>query len=229
MADLKTYQTNADVSAFLERVPDARRREDARTMAALMQRLTGAEPRMWGSSIVGFGTYTYFYESGRSGDWPLVGFAPRAKELVLYIMSGFDEHAELMRGLGRYKTGKSCLYVRTLDDIQLPVLTRLIEASIARMVQRYGDDAPAAKSRAKPKVKAKPKAKSKAKAKAKANSKPKAKAKAGAAAKPGAKPRATSRAVARPKAKPAARTRPKPKPKRANSASARKRGTAKRR
>jgi hypothetical protein len=221
MADLKTYQTNADVSAFLDRVPDARRREDARTMAALMQRLTGAEPRMWGSSIVGFGTYTYFYESGRSGDWPLVGFAPRAKELVLYIMSGFDEHAELMRGLGRYKTGKSCLYVRTLDDIQLPVLTRLIEMSIARMVQRYGDDAPAAKS------KAKPKAKPKVKAKPKSTARPKAKA--GPAAKAGAKPRTTPRAVAKPKAKAAARTRPKPKPKPATRPSARKRGAATRR
>ena len=197
MADLKTYPTSASVAAFLERVPNARQREDAHKVAALMKRLTGAEPRMWGSSIVGFGTYTYFYESGRSGDWPLVGFAPRAKELVLYIMSGFDEHLELMRGLGRYKTGKSCLYVRTLDDIKLPVLTRLIEASIARMVQRDRDDASAVKAKAKPKPKAKAKAKSKAKAKAPAKIAPKAKS----VARP--------RSVARPKAKPAAATKTK--------------------
>ena len=191
MADLKTYPTSASVAAFLERVPNARQREDAHKVAALMQRLTGDEPRMWGSSIVGFGTYTYFYESGRSGDWPLVGFAPRAKELVLYIMSGFDEHLELMRGLGRYKTGKSCLYVRTLDDIKLPVLTRLIEASIARMVQRDRDDASAVKAKASPKPKAKTKTKAKAKPKAPAKGAPKAKS----AAKP--------RSVARPQAKPA--------------------------
>lgn len=191
MAELKTYPTSASVAAFLERVPNARQREDAHKVAALMQRLTGDEPRMWGSSIVGFGTYTYFYESGRSGDWPLVGFAPRAKELVLYIMSGFDEHLELMRGLGRYKTGKSCLYVRTLDDIKLPVLTRLIEASIARMVQRDRDDASAVKAKASPKPKAKTKTKAKAKPKAPAKGAPKAKS----AAKP--------RSVARPQAKPA--------------------------
>ena len=191
MAELKTYPTSASVAAFLERVPNARQREDAHKVAALMQRLTGDEPRMWGSSIVGFGTYTYFYESGRRGDWPLVGFAPRAKELVLYIMSGFDEHLELMRGLGRYKTGKSCLYVRTLDDIKLPVLTRLIEASIARMVQRDRDDASAVKAKASPKPNAKTKTKAKAKPKAPAKGAPKAKS----AAKP--------RSVARPQAKPA--------------------------
>lgn len=202
MADLKTYPTSASVAAFLERVPNARQREDAHKVAALMQRLTGDEPRMWGSSIVGFGTYTYFYESGRSGDWPLVGFAPRAKELVLYIMSGFDEHLELMRGLGRYKTGKSCLYVRTLDDINLPVLTRLIEASIARMVQRDREDASAVKAKAKPKAKAKGKAKAPAKLAPKAKS----------AAKP--------RSVARPKTKPAAATKAKSKAKAKSGAGA---------
>lgn len=203
MADLKTYPTGASVAAFLERVPNARQREDARQVAALMQRLTGAEPRMWGSSIVGFGTYTYYYESGRSGDWPLVGFAPRAKELVLYIMSGFDEHLELMRGLGRYKTGKSCLYVRTLDDIKLPVLTRLIEASIARMKQRDRDDAAAAKAMAKPKRKPKPKPKPKAKAKAPATRAPKAKsvAKPRSIAGPKAKPARAAKSRAQPKAK----------------------------
>lgn len=206
MADLKTYPTSASVAAFLERVPNARQREDAHKVAALMQRLTGDEPRMWGSSIVGFGTYTYFYESGRSGDWPLVGFAPRAKELVLYIMSGFDEHLELMRGLGRYKTGKSCLYVRTLDDINLPVLTRLIEASIARMVQRDREDASAVKAKAKPKAKAKAKAKGKAKAPTKLA--PKAKS----AAKP--------RSVTRPKTKPAAATKAKSKAKAKSGAGA---------
>jgi hypothetical protein len=207
MADLKTYQTNASVPAFLDRVPDARQREDARKVAALMQRLTGAEPHMWGSSIVGFGTYTYQSDSGRSGDWPLVGFAPRAKELVLYIMSGFEGHSELMRELGRYKTGKSCLYVRTLDDIKLPVLTRLIEASVAQVAQRYGNSAPAAKTRRK--AKAKPKAAARAPAKPEAKSRAKTKAKTKATAKPKAKARAKPavRSKARPAAKPVARKR----------------------
>lgn len=161
MADPKTKQTAASVSAFIERVPDARRREDARKVSAMMRRLTGADARMWGGSIVGFGTYTYEYSSGRSGDWPLVGFSPRAKELVLYIMSGFDEQGELVRALGPCKTGKSCLYIRSLSDIDLAALERLIEASIARMVQRYHLSLPAsaARSAAKARLAAKPAAK----------------------------------------------------------------------
>jgi hypothetical protein len=207
MADVKTYPTNASVPAFLDRVPDARRREDARAMAALMQRLSGNQPRMWGSSIVGFGTYTYQYESGRAGDWPLIGFAPRAKELVLYFMSGFEEHTDLMRELGRYKTGKACLYVRTLDDIKLPVLTRLIEASVGRKATRRGASAPAPKSR--------PIAKVKANAKAKISAQRIPGTKPGLAATPKPKlrskptPKATPRArsKAKPAAKPAARKR----------------------
>lgn len=193
MADVKTYPNNASVPAFLDRVPDARRREDARAMAALMQRLSGDQPRMWGSSIVGFGTYTYQYESGRAGDWPLIGFAPRAKELVLYFMSGFEGHTDLLRELGRYKTGKACLYVRTLDDIKLPVLTRLIEASVGRKAPRRGASTPAPKS----------KAKAKAKAKVSAKPKPKPSPKPRLATTPKSKPKATPKA--RPKAKPSAK------------------------
>jgi len=207
MADVKTYPTNASVPAFLDRVPDARRREDARAMAALMQRLTGAEPRMWGSSIVGFGTYTYQYESGRAGDWPLIGFAPRAKELVLYFMSGFEGHTDLMRELGRYKTGKACLYVRTLDDIKLPVLTRLIEASVGRTAQRYGASAPAPKAKAKAKVRVAPKPKARIAAKPKPRPKPKPKSKVAVKPRPKAKAKPTARARPKPAAKPAARKR----------------------
>ena len=129
-----------------------------------------------------------------------MGFAPRAKELVLYIMSGFDEHLDLMRGLGRYKTGKSCLYVRTLDDINLPVLTRLIEASIARMVQRDREDASAVKAKAKPK----PKAKAKARTPAKGAPKAKSAAKPRSVAKPKAKPAPAAKAKSKAKAKPGA-------------------------
>lgn len=192
MADPKTQQTAASVSAFIERVPDARRREDARKVSAMMRRLTGADARMWGGSIVGFGTYTYEYSSGRSGDWPLVGFSPRAKELVLYIMSGFDEQGELVRALGPCKTGKSCLYIRSLSDIDLAALERLIEASIARMVQRYHLSLPASAARSA--------------------------AKARVAAKPGAQTAAKAAAPARKAVKPAAKA--KPAPKRAQAAGA---------
>lgn len=220
MADVKTYPTNASVPAFLDRVPDARRREDARAMAALMQRLTGDQPRMWGSSIVGFGTYTYQYESGRAGDWPLIGFAPRAKELVLYFMSGFEGHTDLMRELGRYKTGKACLYVRTLDDIKLPVLTRLIEASVGRKAPRRGTAAPASKAKREASVAAKPKPASKAKGKTRVAPRPKPASKARIAAK-------TPRAAPKPKPKPVASA--SPGPKRAAKPAVRKRAAAARR
>lgn len=206
MADPKTKQTAASVSAFIERVPDARRREDARKVSAMMRRLTGADARMWGGSIVGFGTYTYEYSSGRSGDWPLVGFSPRAKELVLYIMSGFDEQGELVRALGPCKTGKSCLYIRSLSDIDLAALERLIEASIARMVQRYHLSLPAsaARSAAKARVAAKPAAKTAAKAATPARKavKPAAKGKAAAKRAPGTGAASRTKAAAT-KAKPA--------------------------
>ena len=206
MADPKTQQTAASVSAFIERVPDARRREDARKVSAMMRRLTGADARMWGGSIVGFGTYTYEYSSGRSGDWPLVGFSPRAKELVLYIMSGFDEQGELVRALGPCKTGKSCLYIRSLSDIDLAALERLIEASIARMVQRYHLSLPAsaARSAAKARVAAKPAAKTAAKAATPARKavKPAAKGKAAAKRAPGTGAASRTKAAAT-KAKPA--------------------------
>lgn len=216
MADPKTQQTAASVSAFIERVPDARRREDARKVSAMMRRLTGADARMWGGSIVGFGTYTYEYSSGRSGDWPLVGFSPRAKELVLYIMSGFDEQGELVRALGPCKTGKSCLYIRSLSDIDLAALERLIEASIARMVQRYHLSLPAsaARSAAKARVAAKPAAKAAAPARktAKPTSKPDAKGR------PAPKRAAGAGAASRTKAVPAAATKAKPAKKKATPA-----------
>lgn len=211
MADPKTKQTAASVSAFIERVPDARRREDARKVSAMMRRLTGADARMWGGSIVGFGTYTYEYSSGRSGDWPLVGFSPRAKELVLYIMSGFDEQGELVRALGPCKTGKSCLYIRSLSDIDLAALERLIEASIARMVQRYHLSLPAsaARSAAKVRVAAKPAAKTAARTAAPARKAAKPAAKGKPATKRAPRAGAASRTkAAATKAKPATKKAP---------------------
>jgi hypothetical protein len=136
MAELKTKPTAASVKQFLANIPDAERRRDCQQVARLMKRVTGAPARMWGPSIVGFGSYHYVYASGREGDWPLTGFSPRKQALVLYIMSGFARHAALVKKLGRIKTGKSCLYVKSLSDLDLAVLEELIEESVASLRKR---------------------------------------------------------------------------------------------
>ncbi|QDV38548.1 DUF1801 domain-containing protein [Tautonia plasticadhaerens] len=130
MAELKTGPNDRSVAEFLEGVPDERRRADALAVLDLMQEATGLEPRMWGDSIVGFGSFRYKYESGREGDWFLAGFSPRKQNLTLYIMSGFDREAELMQSLGKYKTGKSCLYLKRLDDVDPQVLRELVRRSV---------------------------------------------------------------------------------------------------
>lgn len=137
MAELKTKLNDASVSAFLAKA-GAGRESDCRTVAALMQKATGAPPKMWGSAIVGFGSYTYTYANGKTGDWPLAGFSPRKQNLTLYLMSGFAGHEELMAGLGKFKTGKSCLYVNSLADIDMKVLEKLIKASVKHMKAKYG-------------------------------------------------------------------------------------------
>ena len=123
--------TGADVDAYLDAIPDERRRSEARTLAALMTDVTGERPVMWGPSIVGFGNHHYRYASGREGDAPLASFAPRAREHVVYLVSGFDErHAQDVAALGPHRTGKGCLYLKSLDGIDLDVLRRLVERSI---------------------------------------------------------------------------------------------------
>lgn len=133
MAELKTQPNDDSVVEFLNNVNDETKRRDCFAILELMQRVTGAEPRMWGSSIVGFGQYHYTYASGREGDWFLTGFAPRKQNLTLYIMAGFDRYTELMARLGKHSTGKSCLYVKKLADIDLDVLAELIEESVRHM------------------------------------------------------------------------------------------------
>lgn len=137
MAEPKTKPTTASVRAFIAAIPDGQTRADCRTVAALMEEVTGAKPRMWGPSIVGFGTYHYTYASGRAGDWPLCGFSPRKAALTLYIMAGFDRYDALMAALGTYKTGKSCLYLKRLADIDLKVLKKLVKASVVHMRKTY--------------------------------------------------------------------------------------------
>ncbi len=133
MAELKTRANDASVDAFLSAVENPERREDCFTVLALMKKITKEEPRMWGPSIVGFGTYRYKYASGREGDWMLTGFSPRKQALTVYIMAGFARYDELMAKLGKYKTGQSCLYIRKLGDVDMKVLAELVKLSVAHM------------------------------------------------------------------------------------------------
>ena len=127
MAELKTKQTKASVQAFLESVSDETQRKDCLKIMGLMQQITGEKPKMWGNSIVGFGNYRYKYASGREGEWFVTGFSPRKTSLTLYIMSGFSRYEDLLGKLGKHKTGKSCLYVKSLAEIDQAVLGRLVE------------------------------------------------------------------------------------------------------
>ncbi len=133
MATLKTQRTTASVSAFVKGVADDVRRKDCQTLVRIMKRAVGTAPRMWGSSIVGFGHYHYKYASGRENDWFLAGFSPRKHDLTLYILSGLDRHDALVARLGKYKTGKSCLYIKRLADIDVGVLEELITESVKHL------------------------------------------------------------------------------------------------
>ncbi len=136
MAELKTTKNSASVSDFLNGIEDDRKRKDAKIVAKIMKRVTGEPPRMWGTSIVGYGEHHYKYASGREGDWMLTGFSPRKQALTLYIMPGFSKYDSLMKKLGTHKTGKSCLYIRKLEDVDLGVLEQLIEQSVEAMKAR---------------------------------------------------------------------------------------------
>ena len=131
MAELKTRKNDADVDAFLDGIENEKRRDDCRAVVELMAEVTGKPPVMWGDSIIGFGSYHYRYATGREGDWMATGVSPRKQSLTVYIQTGFQRHAELMEKLGRYTTGKSCLYVKRLEDIDTDVLRDLIRDSYA--------------------------------------------------------------------------------------------------
>jgi hypothetical protein len=133
MAELKTKPTGESVKDFLNKIPDPERRQDCFAIAKIMEEITGDEPKMWGPSIVGFGTYHYKYDSGREGDWLVTGFSPRKKDLTLYMMMGFEKHDELMKQLGKHSVGKSCLYIKRLSDIHIPTLKKLIKASVKQL------------------------------------------------------------------------------------------------
>ena len=142
MAELKTRPTDASVEAFLDAVEDERKRSDARVIAGMMAEITGAPGVMWGSSIVGFGSYHYRYASGREGDFLETGFSPRKRALTLYVMAGFSEYDDLLDRLGKHTTGKSCLYVKRLSDIDLDVLRELLQRSVAHIREKYSATGP---------------------------------------------------------------------------------------
>ena len=130
MAELKTQVTKASVDKFLEGIKDEQKRQDCYEIIKLMKKATKAEPKMWGPSIIGFGDHHYVYESGRENDWFLAGFSPRAQNLTLYMMGGLD--SDTLKKLGKFKTGKGCIYINKLEDVDLKVLNQLVIESVKK-------------------------------------------------------------------------------------------------
>jgi len=141
MAELKNKPTGVAVDDFLDAVPDPQRRADGKTVRAMMERLSSEPATMWGPSIIGFGQCHYKYDSGHEGDMPRIGFSPRARELVLYLSSGYPGYQALMDRLGKYKTSKACLYIKRLSDVDEAVLETLIVESLDYLREKYPDGA----------------------------------------------------------------------------------------
>lgn len=137
MAEAKTKPTQMSVADFIAAAEPAERRSDAEAVDAMLRRVSGQEPKMWGPSIIGYGSYRYRYESGREGEMCRIGFSPRKNALVFYFTDAFPRHQALMERLGKYTTGKSCLYVKTLADVDMAVLEELARESLASMDARY--------------------------------------------------------------------------------------------
>jgi hypothetical protein len=137
MAEVKTRANSASVSAFLARMDDRQKLADCRAIARMMREATGKRAKMWGDSIVGFDSYDYVYKTGRSGTWPVTAFSPRAQNISIYIMPGFAKFKTLMAKLGKYKIGKSCLYITRLADVDEKTLRQLIRESVREMRRRH--------------------------------------------------------------------------------------------
>ncbi len=139
MAELKTKQNNADITEFVNSFADTEeKRKDSFELIKLMRDFTGQEPKMWGSSIIGFGSYHYKSERSRQeGDWPLIGFSPRKAAISLYVYTGAKEHEHLLEGLGKFKMGKACIYIRKLSDINQDVLRQVMKATIDFLQSKY--------------------------------------------------------------------------------------------
>lgn len=139
MAEQKTRPTKVSVDSFIKKVPDPQKREDSKKLVALMKRITKEEPTMWGPTMIGFGNCHYKYASGHEGDCFLTGFSPRTAAISLYVTWNVKQFPELMKRLGKYKTGKACIYVKRLSDIDLGTLEELIKATIADTKERFKD------------------------------------------------------------------------------------------
>ena len=126
----KTTETESSVAAFIKKLPDAQRQKDALAIIEIMEKQSGFPPKMWGPAIIGFGTYHYKYESGHEGDCPIIGFSPRKAEFALYLSSAFEKRDELLKQFGKHKTGKACIYVKKLEDINVDVLKKMVAASL---------------------------------------------------------------------------------------------------
>lgn len=138
MSELKTRVNDADVEEFINSVADGKKRSDSFVLLEMFSRITGEAPKMWGSSIIGFGQYHYKSErSKQEGDWPLIGFSPRKQNLTLYIMNGFDDYTGLLENLGMHKTSKGCLYINKLEDVNRDLLEDLIQKSYLAMQERH--------------------------------------------------------------------------------------------
>lgn len=137
VAENKTQATSADVTAFIEAVADETQRADAHVIAAMMARLSGAPPKMWGPSIIGFGSYHYKYDSGREGDSLRIGFSPRKGQTVLYLPGTISGQTDLLARLGKHKEGKGCMYIKRLSDVDIGVLEEMVRASVGYMAQTY--------------------------------------------------------------------------------------------
>lgn len=141
MAKNKTTQNENSVTVYLNAIADEQKRKDCTAIAELIHKQTGLEPKMWGTGIIGFGTYHYKYESGREGDAPLVGFASRANAIVLYLhmAADNDKKEKLLKELGKYKTGKGCVYIQKLADINTPALGKIVQLAVDAMKRKYPD------------------------------------------------------------------------------------------
>jgi hypothetical protein len=140
MTDIKTKLNDASVEDFLNSIKDDQVRKDCWTIVEIMQEATKAKPQMWGSSIVGFGSYHYQYASGREGDWMLSAFSPRKQNITLYICASFEGRDELMAQLGKHSCGKACIYIKRLSDVHLPTLKKLIKGSVKHMLKTNPPD-----------------------------------------------------------------------------------------
>ena len=137
MSALKTKPTGKDVVEFIDGIEPEEKRKDCLEILDIMTKLTGEEPRLWGSASIGFGTYTYKQSGGKLCEWYLVGFSPRKQNISFHIMMGFDRVPELMETLGKYKTGKGCLYINKLADIHIPTLKKLLKEGTRFVKETY--------------------------------------------------------------------------------------------